>query len=1229
MSSNISALKPLRFLLAGSHLIEASAGTGKTFTIAALYVRLVLGHGGEHAFARPLTPPEILVVTFTDAATQELRDRIRARLAEAAAYFRVDPASVQPLPPDQDFLHDLRADYPPEQWLSCAHKLQLAAESMDEAAVSTIHGWCNRMLREHAFDSLSLFTQNLETDQSELLSECVRDYWRNHFYLLKEEDARTVLTLWQSPAKLEQSIKDLLAHVQHLPAAEEPDQQLQAWRQDKQASLSELKKPWSQWTQELKKLLDDAVEAGHVNRRRVQARWYDPWLKALNDWAGSDQESLELDTGWERLTPKGMDDVWMVKNQPSPKHPALTALSNLKSALAQLPKPDAGLLRHATHWIAENFDQVQKRRAQMGFDDLLTGLQAALNNAQDEQGARLAALIRRQFPVALIDEFQDTDPIQYDIFQRIYPLEEPHKDCSLILIGDPKQAIYAFRGADIYTYLQAREAVQDRLFTLDTNYRSTADMVEAVNHCFEVCEQNANQPGAFRFRDDQDNPVPFFPVTAHGRVAQFQIEGQTQAALQLLVLDDGEALTKGNYLTNMAALAVSRIVALLNLGQRQQAGFVEEGTLQPVQPNDIAVLVNNVTEATHIRQALSRRGVRSVYLSDKESVYASPQALEVYRWLLACSEPDNDSLLRAALSTACLGLTFAELDELNRDELVWEARVIQFKAYQRQWQTQGVLPMVRRLLFDFDVVDRLQQTGVNADGSSGERLLTDLLHLSELLQQASHALEGEHALIRYLAEQMAAPAQDSDAHKVRLESDADLVKVVTIHKSKGLEYPLVFLPFICAARPAKAQDTPIVWHDDQGQLQVELEADETIVIRADEERLAEDLRKLYVALTRARYGTWMGLAPLKDESASSITYLLGLKDVAPGAWGEYLEEFAKTQSAIHVVMNPTADEMKFTPRSVVQSQLAALQLHRPVKEDWRIGSYSQLAHSVQSHESASMLEDSAKTENLQEALGEDMTQTVLEKRPQGSLHRFPKGAEAGTFLHDLLEWAAQQGFADVAADPAPLRDVIALRCHGRGWEIWVNELQTWVLRLLQMPLRLPDVASPVRLQDLSRYQAEMEFWFAAHHTDLQRLDKLVTQHTLGGRPRPPIQSSALNGLLKGFMDLVFEHDGCYYVADYKSNWLGPDESHYTVEQLDEAIRSHRYDLQYVLYLLALHRHLRTRLSDYDYDHHVGGAVYWFLRGIEHESCGLHIEKPPKVLIEALDALFSGRDRRAA
>jgi exodeoxyribonuclease V beta subunit len=205
----VSSLDPLRFPLRGSRLIEASAGTGKTFTIAALYLRLVLGHGEDDAaFPRALTPPEILVVTFTDAATKELRDRIRARLADAARFFIEDTdASHQAA---DELLQTLRADYPPECWPGCARKLQLAAEWMDEAAVSTIHGWCNRMLREHAFDSDSLFTQRLETDQSELLAEVVRDYWRSFMYPLNEESARQVLAWWVSPEALQDAIKGLL-----------------------------------------------------------------------------------------------------------------------------------------------------------------------------------------------------------------------------------------------------------------------------------------------------------------------------------------------------------------------------------------------------------------------------------------------------------------------------------------------------------------------------------------------------------------------------------------------------------------------------------------------------------------------------------------------------------------------------------------------------------------------------------------------------------------------------------------------------------------------------------------------------------------------------------------------------------------------------------------------------------------------------------------------------------
>lgn len=1226
MTQTITPLAPLSFPLNGSHLIEASAGTGKTFTIAMLYVRLILGHRAPFAFSGgALTPPEILVVTFTDAATKELRDRIRARLTEAALCFRVDPASID-RPEKPDLLHELRADYPPDQWPGCARQLELAAEWMDEAAVSTIHGWCNRMLREHAFDSQSLFTQNLETDQAELRSEVVRDYWRNFFYPLSLEAIGQIRTYWGSPADLENTVKSLLDHADLLPKTDDPATIIGTCLNDRHNALEALKHPWLTWVDELQTLFEAAKAAGHLNGRKLRADWYGSWLDNLRQWASTPEMlSVDIGKGWERLTPEGIADAW--NNDQPPGHPAFAAIGALKPALDNLPDPRIDLLSHAARWIAGAFKAAQKQRAEIGFNDLLTGLEAALKGPN---GKQLAQVIRQQFPVALIDEFQDTDPVQYRIFERIYEIAANRQDCALILIGDPKQAIYAFRGADIFTYLKARRAVDGRLFTLDTNYRSTQAMVAAANHCFaqaEQSEQAADNAGAFLFRKDGDNPVPFFPARANGRNDEFQVDGAALPAMTLAVLhNDQGAIAKGAYLTEMAAICATQIVHWLNRGCDGKAGFVDhKGNLSAVRPGDMAILVNNRSEAASIRQALSQRDVRSVYLSDKGTVYETPQATELYRWLNACADPDNDQLLRAALASPAFGLSFADLDALNLDEEAWESRVIQFKGYREVWQKQGVLPMLRRMLIDFECSERLLGLDTGRDGQSGERILTDILHLAELLQQASFKLEGEHALIRFLAEQIADPEGDSDGKKLRLESDADLVKVVTIHKSKGLEYPIVFLPFICATRITKDSDLPLKWHDDQGELRISLEANAEVVGQADRNRLGEDVRKLYVALTRARYVTWLGLAPLKASEPSAIGHLFGLSNLAHDRYLNAVSTFAEGLPCLSVVEQPESSETRFIP-AIQHAELGqACRPQRPARENWWIGSYSGLRVDGHSLPVESALDDTPQGENILEGEREVATSPIPGRRATAPMHRFFKGADAGTFLHGLMEWAAATGFAAALADPDALRDMIARRCSVRRWEAWVDPFFGWMQDMLTTPLPIgPDPDTSRCMNTLGTAKAEMEFWFEACNVDLARLDAAVVEHTLDRRPRPPLAAEQMNGMLKGFMDLVFEVNGRYYVADYKSNWLGPEDADYTAAAMDEAIRIHRYDLQYAIYLFALHRLLQSRLPDYDYDRHMGGAVYLFVRGIKAVTAGVHRERPPKALMDEMDRIFTGK-----
>ncbi|QIZ51114.1 exodeoxyribonuclease V subunit beta [Dickeya zeae] len=1217
-----SALDVLRFPLCGSRLIEASAGTGKTFTIAMLYVRLVLGHGGEHAFSRPLNPPDILVVTFTDAATRELRDRIRARLAQAAVYFQPNDKDGAAGEGDEvdPLLRELRADYPSEQWPDCARKLQLAAEWMDEAAVSTIHSWCNRMLGEHAFDSGSLFNQTLETDQSELLLEVVRDYWRTFFFPL---DARDVLELrdsWDAPEDFYRSVTPLLDYADEIGIDDLPAQIFSTVRAEKTRQLAALKAPWTQWCDELRDLLNAAVAAKKADGRKLQARYFEAWLDKLQHWASSDETTLDIGTGWTRLTPQGLRECWKVPDE-APSHPALRAMENLAQQLSDLPEPRSQLLRHACRWIHQRFRSEQESRAQMGFQDLLTRLDAALRG---DNGERLAQRIRRQFPVAMIDEFQDTDPLQYRIFDTLYRVATNDPQQGLILIGDPKQAIYAFRGADIHTYLRARRDTDGRHYTLATNFRSTQAMVDAVNQVFMQAENRANGAGAFLFRQpDGGNPVPFLPVQANGRDDLWMQEGTPAAALTCWTLETDEPLSSSEYRQRMAAGCAREMVRLLQLGEQGQAGFVSsDQRWRPVKPGDMAVLVNTGREAMAVRAHLSARGVRSVYLSDRESVFDSPQAGELHCWLSACADPENDRLLRAALATPLLGLSWQALDRLNHDEQAWEHRVMQFVRYQQCWRQQGVLPMLRRLLWEFDVPRRL----LAADNA---RALTDVLHLSELLQQASVHLDGEHALIRYLAEQCQADNPGNDSLKVRLESDADLVKVVTVHKSKGLEYPLVFLPFACAFRTVSHRDVPLKFHDDDGQLRLELIASDEAVARADHERLGEDLRKFYVALTRARYALWLGVAPLKELEKSAPGYLLGAGEpLEAGQLASCLSLWGGPHSQIASL--PESDDAVYravreTPAMGQEPPLPDIRRHR-----WRITSYSglQLAPEGQYQERReSAAHDAAEVQSArQETFSEPQDAAErLPPLPTGyDMYSFPRGAVPGSFLHGLLEWAGTEGFAALAADRTRVEDQVARRCNRQGWTPWIPMLTDWLMAQLNQPLALPaSPAGAVSLAGLTQYQVEMEFWFALNQVDTQRLDQRVSAATLAGAPRTPLIRDALNGMLKGFIDLVFEHQGRYYVLDYKSNWLGADTADYDSTHMARAMLDHRYDLQLALYLFALHRLLRSRLPDYDYDRHVGGALYLFLRGSQAPGGGVYAERPDRALIESLDRLFSG------
>ncbi len=717
--------------------------------------------------------------------------------------------------------------------------------------------------------------------------------------------------------------------------------------------------------------------------------------------------------------------------------------------------------------------------------------------------------------------------------------------------------------------------------------------------------------------------MPFLEVGARGRDETLLLEGAEASAMTFWQLDnDGQVCGSTLYRQEMAARSASAIQRWLSSAQ---SGFRDaEGQWRALRPADIAILVRGRSEAEAIRGELARRRLASVYLSDRDSVFDSPEAVDLLHWLRACADPGDDGALRIALATRSLALDWATLERLNQDERFWEAMVLRFRDYRLLWQQQGVLPMLRRLLADFALPARLLRE------TDGERSLTNLLHLAEWLQREAVEVDGEHALLRVLAEQLESPTSEEI---LRLESDADLIKVVTIHKSKGLEYPLVLLPFICTWRELDGKSgTPPSFQSGESRV-VELSRDKeqakAAFQQANDERLSEDMRLLYVALTRARHAVWLGMAPLVMSNSKSPELHKGAMGYLLGGGNALSVEEVTTRlgdlqaGALEIALEPAPEIGTELFVGAQAGELgAAREPRRRVAEKWWIASYSALATLATEDDNdiapapAADEPISASEDLLRESSLEDLREVEVVPAPF-SLHAFPRGANPGSFLHGLLEWAADENF-DV--DEEQLRDQVARRCALRGWEEWIGPLTGWLGQYLRTAFRVPD-ATPVSLAGLVTFQKEMEFWFATRNVDSQRLDAAVIRHTLGGVARPTLQANLLNGMLKGFIDLVFEHEGRYYVADYKSNWLGADDEAYTQEALREALLEHRYDLQYALYLFALHRLLQARLPDYDYDRHIGGAMYLFLRGSSSATQGMYLERPPKALMDELDRLF--------
>jgi exodeoxyribonuclease V beta subunit len=1137
-------------------LIEASAGTGKTWTISALYLRLVLERGWR---AR-----QIAVTTFTDAAAQELRERVRARLAAALDLIGRDPAAATTDDPVRAWLHARWQQHAPAE---DAIRLRVALSELDQAPIGTIHSLCLRMLADAPFALGGGARLPRLVEDDELRQEIGADLVRAlaHGPRSDRSERAAIDALLRLPGKQQGAALDALLRsgVELRAAATDPatlfaDAAAWAPRLREFAARPIFRRAGSALANQILNLAaflevgDDGAEFkdnGKLDASVDPAEWLKPEAVAgvLADPVFAAARALN-----ERAANRG-------------RH----ARSRLLLALAQ----------RLRHWRARRLEE----RGQLTFDALIEATHAALAAPRDG-GAHPADALFANWPVALIDEFQDTDALQYGIFDAIYRDADGRARGQLVLIGDPKQAIYRFRGGDIHVYLRAAETCTQTL-RLDVNHRSSSALVGALNDFHAACQRSFDavhprlRPLPLRAAGQADAR----PLREHG------------AALErpLRFHDFGDCDDE----TLLAACA-DRVAAYLQPG-------IASLDVRPLRAGDIAVLLPSNAQIERLRTLLAARRVPCVG-AGRASVFDSAAARSLRLVLHAAQHPRDAAAVRAALGSDCFGLDFDALAALREDGALWRAHADRFGALARRWQRGGVLAVVDALV---DAL--LPRLDSDADG---ERRLTDLRHLGELLQAQAAELHGREALLAWFAAQCegatVAGAEAGKERLLRIESDQARVQLLTLHAAKGLEFPIVFLPLMSTQR-GRDDDYPVASLAD-GRRVLDLGSEDFAAAQAEaaEEGLQERLRLCYVAMTRAAHACHVFVAntraPKRAAHAAALEVLLAGLDRAALAGAPTI---AWAEDALQARVTLQRAAATTTPFVVRRARRA----HRSITSH----SFTTLVHARDARTPASaddLLAPSAVTLRTGAAVG-DGHPRLLALAPW-------RGAEFGTALHAIFE--RRDPSRPLARQHTLVLDqleahAIALADAAR------DELATALAERIDACLQTP-IAAGLRLADLAPQQqrAELDFLFVLGDSDLAALRRVCAAHGEAALVPAELGARALSGYLTGKIDLVFEFGGRVHLLDYKSNDLGTALEAYRGDALAAAMARDHYSFQAFLYTLALDRYLRQRRADYQRERDLGDCFYLFVRavGLDGDS-GVWRHRFAPALIGAAQDLLAG------
>ncbi|MDU0810230.1 MAG: exodeoxyribonuclease V subunit beta [Burkholderia sp.] len=1222
---SFAELDVFRCALDGIGHIEASAGTGKTWSICALYIRFLL--------EKDLSTDKILVVTFTKAAASELYNRIREKLVQLEHTFKARDTASDPF---IIYLLNIILDPTSKISLEMAKKrINRALRTFDHAQIYTIHTFCHRTLQHAPFSSGAPFSFNIVNNDSTLRFDLASDFWHRRVEPVANQEPEFATWLIKSgigPSTL--------------------DEQLTRWLKTQLSSipyrLSEISKIDNNEEMIVTRCFVVAAQLWSIEYNNIETllksiqpilnhRSHNPEaiFDALSAWnsyfARSNIDIKELPKAALKLTRTALVKATK-KGSFVPKHPFFDLAESLEVALinAEVTQRKRWIIL-VTEWLNEAPNMLALRKRTQGlltFDDLLIHLYDVL-----QKQSSLREILRTRYRATLIDEFQDIDSLQFKIFDQIFI----QAGGPLFFVGDPKQAIYSFRGADLHPYF-AFYSRASACYKLSINYRSIPTIAEACNRFFGSNTQ------AFVL-----DKLHYHHIRAschkHRQLIDETDDTSHTGDFRIWMLPDGDrTLYKRDAQWYAAQACASEIKRLI---QGAHDGRVRLGETKLL-PKDIVVLVQTHRQGRLMKRALTMWRISSTEFT-QASVFSTIDAQNFERVLAAIDSPNDLLRLRSALSIDWLNLNAANLWQINQSvgkeqDILLSGRILssdtmsiwikRFSHYQLLWKKIGFSAMWHRLFNELKIAECLINIGIDS-----ERRITDINHLAELIQIRASEQPGILSTICWLTARRMDGGGD-DAY-LRLASDRNLVQILTIHKSKGLEYAIIFCPFLSDGMLREQHSTSLL-QDIYTQDIVKHTSQKAILDQG-----AENIRLIYVALTRAIYrcylvaGPYLSSRSTRESRRSMMNWLIAGNEKTFNEWIDNPPDNSTLAKAWRML---SGGPISITPLPIVVNKqkniqsnkqpqiLVARRAFRILCDEWKIASFSSItASSIHiGINDPTLIEEEFRPdydisidiiESSEDADTKPYQDPVM--IPNDDILMFPSSAEAGKCLHRLFElsnfndassWlnAASSALRDYPVQSTPELD---------------KYLPSMMVKLVNDVVHT-ELIPGFRMADLSqdRRLNEISFLFPVRSLDLSALRLLIIKY---GYSDIMLNPGIISGFLRGFIDMIIKNDDRFWIVDWKSKHIGYTQDAYSEHALDSVMTDHAYHLQALIYIVALHRFLRNRLKNYNYDLHIAGYMYLFIRGIrpswksKNKLSGIYTRRPARKLIYELDRIIGG------